>query len=84
MTRLGEWWQEYTAPLKDDREKDKTETVNALVKNITQHKEEWTPSEQTEILSRVTLRVFETQKTHRDRLIKEAREYQESLKTIKL
>lgn len=78
------WWNRFTEPFKENREADKNITVTAIIGALEKDTYKFTPSEKAEILNRAALRLFEGHKDKRDELIKKAREYQDSLKEIKL
>ena len=69
---------------KKDRERDKDNTVNSILDDIIDDWRDWSPTEQTEIFNRVGLRLMERKKEGRSKLIKEARELQQSMKDIKI
>lgn len=69
---------------RDSREQLIDKTVTSIVSAITNNADEYTHSEQLEILNRISLRIFEKKKETRAHVAKEFRELQDFLKTIKL
>lgn len=69
---------------KKDREAEKEEAINSITGNILNNKYSFNHIEQSEILNRVALRIFERKKESRRRLIAEAREVQKSMLDLKL
>ena len=67
-----------------NREKIKDNVVTGLFDEISDSREVWTPAEMTEIYNRLGLRLFERSKEKRSQLITEAREYQTSMKDIRI
>lgn len=66
----------------DLHEKDKNDLVNAFMYKI--QTKNFTHTEQSEILNRIIIRVWESKKQKRKQLIVEARELQESMLEIPL
>ena len=69
---------------KVNREEEKTNLIRSIVSTITENNLNFSPIEQTEILNRISLRVMEKKKEERSRLLKEARELQQSLIDLKI
>lgn len=69
---------------KVNREEEKTNLIRSVVSTITENNLNFSPIEQTEILNRISLRVMEKKKEERSRLLKEARELQQSLIDLKI
>lgn len=69
---------------KVNREEEKTNLIRSIVNGIVENDLKFTHTEQTEILNRISLRVMEKKKEDRSRLLKEARELQQSLIDLKL
>ena len=69
---------------KVNRDQEKTNLIRSIVNSITENDLNFTPIEQTEILNRISLRVMEKKKEERSRLLKEARELQQSLIDLKI
>lgn len=66
------------------KEKQKEQTVDYIVSSIVSNINNYSHTEQTEILNRVTIRIMERKKEKRSLLIKEARELSESMADIKI
>lgn len=69
---------------KVNRDQEKTNLIRSIVNSITENDLNFSQTEQTEILNRISIRVMEKKKEGRSKLLKELRELQQSLIDLKL
>lgn len=69
---------------KVNRDQEKTNLIRSIVNSITENDLNFSQTEQTEILNRISLRVMEKKKEGRSKLLKELRELQQSLIDLKI
>lgn len=69
---------------KVNRDQEKTNLIRSIVNSITENDLNFSQTEQTEILNRISIRVMEKKKEGRSKLLKELRELQQSLIDLKI